>query len=40
MRAETTAALAKVNSGSFPLTEVRFEREQELGPPLEAVMKL
>jgi hypothetical protein len=34
MRVETTAALAKVNSGSVPLTEVRFEREQELGPPL------
>jgi len=34
MRAETTAALAKVNSGSVPLAEVRFEREQELSPPL------
>ena len=34
MRAETTAALAKVNSGDVPLTEVQFEREQEAGSPL------
>ena len=34
MRAETTAALAEVNSGSVRLAEVRFEREQELSAPL------